>query len=115
MKKLLTSLLLALSFSVSAGKPHHDHTEVATPVVNETYTTIYNSKGVASAIAQAQCHFDRSTYDEQGCFSVGNYDSTTAFNFGFGKRLNKKGDLLNFSISAEGGDMAFGAGYNFRF
>ena len=117
--KYLTILLFALSFSVLAsGNPHHEDDIYYYGDTNEDVVpdiTYGDTKGVASAIAQAQCDVDRSTYKVQGCFSLGRFDFNTAVNASFGIRLNERGDLYKFSISLEGDGLGFGMGYNFKF
>ena len=114
MRALIVTLLVVVSFPALAGGSYNS-TKVINNIVIDKSSTQVTTKGIASAIAQAQCHFDRSTYDLQGCGSTGHYKSRSAFNVGLGKRLNKKGDLLSFGISTEDGELSYGAGYNWKF
>ena len=115
MKKLFLILCLTSPLAF-ADDPHHEHddslTEI-TKIINNTSES--DTKGVASAIAAAQCQFDFGTYRTQGCLSVGRYDGHNAVNFGVGKRFSKNRVLINGSVALEDNEPAVGSAVNWRF
>lgn len=115
MKLYLIVFLAIILFTVHQqvyAHGHHD-TDYNGGTTIQTITTIEENKGVATAIATGQCHFDYS-YALQGCASIGSYDGDQAFAIGLGKRAN---DLLfTGTLSIEsGGLFSGGASVNIKF
>lgn len=117
MRSVLVSLLLALSFSVSAKTPHHAYEYKEPDVINNVVNKYYenSSRGVASAMAMTQCRIDRSTYKAQGCFTGAIFDSEASFSFGGGIRTNADGDLFTYGVSIENSDIGYAAGYSWKY
>lgn len=109
---VITIFIGVLFAPVLAGDPHHDHDGSATVTENSQTIVLADSSGIATGIATGQCSFDWGP-QLQGCVAYGTFDSSEAYVFGVGMRVNKL--LLNGVISYEDGDFGAGAAANWRF
>jgi len=103
---LLIIMAIAILSDAMADDPH-DHNYQST-------TNIYQigSKGVASAISAAQCHFDNGSFHLQLCAGAGYTDNQEAATFGIAKKY--KDFLINGTISSEDNHTSFGFGANWK-
>ena len=103
MRTLLLITLLSIS---SFAYAHSEHTTI-------NYNNIYNSDGVALAIASARHSFDMGTFHLQGSVAAGFYNGAQAVSIAVGKRY--KDMLINASIGIEGNKLGGGVGLTWRF
>ena len=95
-----------------SSESHHSIVYVDVPTNYQANNYQIGSKGVASAISAAQCHFDGGSFDLQLCGGYGNAFGQDAYTFGAGQKV---GDfLLNFTETTENGKSSYGLGINWK-
>jgi len=111
--KILAILLLILP-SLAFAHDREQPIKVSETVINK-YTSIYQDKGVAAAIAQSQLHFDSSTHRLQIAVGAGTYNSESSFAVGAALKLGAQGPLISGSVSRDSLHTGVGVGATFRF
>jgi hypothetical protein len=107
------SAILFFAFNMAwADEKKHKSTTKITNVTEVTTINNYSTKGIASAISAAQCHFDGGSFDLQLCGAVGYSDNQEAFTFGIGKKY--KDFLINGTVSVEDNKARYGVGLNWK-
>jgi len=111
MNKKIISIVLLLLMSLAAygSDNHRGHHDVVKETVTNNY---YDSKGIASAISAAQCHFDNGSIHLQLCAGAGYSDNQEAATFGIAKKYNDF--LFNGTITTEDNHTTFGFGVNWK-
>ena len=105
-------LLVIANISYADNRHHAIVYEQAPNYQLPTNNYQIGSKGVASAISAAQCHFDGGSFDLQLCGGYGNAFGQDAYTFGAGQKF---GDfLLNFTGTTEDGKESHGFGVNWK-
>lgn len=103
---ILIALILIISVFANIAYSHDNHQ-------SSSVTNVYNSQGVALAIATAQIHPEVGTSKWQFGAGLGSYGNTSAITVGIGKRVGKV--LINGTLGTENGKTGLGVGVNFRF
>jgi len=111
--KYIPLILAAVILPQCSHAHEDDHVKNITQVINN-YST-YQVQGVASAIAQAQLHFDGSTHQLQVSIGVGSYSDKSAFALGVAQKLGASGPLISGSVSRDSLHTGVGVGATFRF
>jgi len=102
---MIIGLSILLLSNTMADDPHG--------AIKETVTNnYYDSKGIASAISAAQCHFDNGSFHLQLCAGAGYTDNQEAATFGIAKKY--KDFLINGTITSEDNHTSFGFGLNWK-
>lgn len=108
----ISIVLFLISQSTIAGGYHHHQESTLTYEKRGTINNYYSTKGIASAISAAQCHFDGGSFDLQLCGAIGYSYGQEAYTFGAAKKI---GDfLLNVTETIENGKLSRGAGVNWK-
>ena len=103
-----------ISLSTAYSDSYRSIVYETSPANYQSTTNNYqiSSKGIASAISAAQCHFDGGSFDLQLCGGYGNAFGQDAYTFGAGQKV---GDfLLNFTETTENGKSSHGFGVNWK-
>lgn len=116
-KLIVFGCIVAALFFFFLGKSYADSYHYSQPIMPaNTEATVnnysYQTKGIASAISAAQCHFDGGSRSLQLCSGVGFSGDSEAIAFGAGKTY--KEFLINAIITIEDSQTRFGAGINWK-
>jgi len=110
--------LLILAFIPCIAFAHEDDNRVTQNGANVTQitnvTNVYQQRGVASAIAMSQLHYDGATHQPQIAIGVGNYSGESALAIGAARKLGATGPLVSFSASRDSSHTGVGVGITFR-